>query len=108
MPVASSNRAAATAEVWSRPCTARSTQLAAANSSHTTQTTTAVGERNVWTVRSARPRFWPPAGAGPGAVPGRAPGGVLLRGDLPEEEGEPPDEGLPDGWLAAMLPDCHA
>jgi hypothetical protein len=33
---------------------------------------------------------------------------VLLRGELPEEEGEPPDEGLPDGWLAAMLPDCHA
>src|ERR1035438_4846219 len=96
MPVTSSSRAAATTEVWSRPCTARSTQLATANSSHTTQMSRAVGERNVWTLPSARPPGSQPRLLRPAA--GRAlevPGGafrVLLRG-------EPPDD-----WLAAMLP----
>jgi hypothetical protein len=33
---------------------------------------------------------------------------MLLHDEPPEEDDEPPDEGLPDGWLAAMLPDCHA
>src|SRR5690349_24138797 len=39
--------AAATTDAWSRPWTARSIQLPTANSSQTTQTTSAVGERNV-------------------------------------------------------------
>ena len=44
--MASSKMAAATADAWSRPWTARSTQLPTAKSSHTIQTMTAVGERN--------------------------------------------------------------
>src|SRR5271165_5536861 len=105
MPVTSSRMAAATTERRSRPCTARSIPLATAKSSHTTQTTMAVGERNVWTVPSPglRPRLRALAAGWPGVVsPGRAPGGVLLGGEPPDEG--LPGEGFPDGGLAAMMP----
>src|SRR5580693_1812207 len=92
MPVTSTKMAAATSERRSRPWTARSIRLARANSTHTHQTMTAVGERNTCGPPVASARFLRPTGTVP-ICSGYPPASQRAAGAAWTEERRRSDEG---------------